>query len=85
MRWLAGCSARALHEALEAVAPELGGYDVPVDVVGSIDLDGAARQLASFLAALHLPAARERAEAVIGPLTGAEIPRFHALGMDRFG
>jgi hypothetical protein len=44
------------------------------DVVGSIDLDGAARQLASFLAALHLPAARERAETVIGPLTGAEIP-----------
>ena len=44
------------------------------NVVGSIDLDGAARQLASFLAALHLPAARERAGAVIGPLTGAEIP-----------
>ncbi len=153
MRWLAGCSARALHEALEAVAPELSGYDIPVpepasdgdphyhkssvvlgdrfvvkfawsrpaalrlareidvlttlsaepavpylpevtassmdplllvtryvpgrslfDVVGSIDLDGAAGQLASFLAALHLPVARERAEAVIGPLTGAEIP-----------
>jgi aminoglycoside phosphotransferase (APT) family kinase protein len=153
MRWLAGCSAGALREALEAVAPELSGYDIPVPepagdgdpryhkssvalgdrfvvkfawsrpaalrlareigvlttlsaepavpflpevaassmdplllvtrrvpgtslfaVVGSIDLDGAARQLASFLAALHLPAARERAEAVIGPLTGAEIP-----------
>ena len=153
MRWLAGCSAQALREALEAAAPELSGYDIPVpepagdgdpqyhkssvaigdlfvvkfawsrpaalrlareigvlttlsagpavpflpevaassmdplllvtrcvpgtslfDVVGSIDLDGAARQLASFLAALHLPAARERAETVIGPLTGAEIP-----------
>jgi len=44
------------------------------DVVGSIDLDGAARQLASFLAALHSPASRERAEAAIGPLTGIEIP-----------
>jgi aminoglycoside phosphotransferase (APT) family kinase protein len=153
MRWLAGCSARALHEALEAAAPELSGYDIPVpepagdgdpqyhkssvvlgdrfvvkfawsrlaalrlareigvltalsaepavpflpevaassmdplllvtrcvpgrslfDVVGSIDLDGAAGQLASFLAALHLPAARERAEAVIGSLTGAQMP-----------
>jgi aminoglycoside phosphotransferase (APT) family kinase protein len=153
MRWLAGCSAEALREALDVVAPELGGHDIPVpepagdgdpqyhkssvvlgdrfvvkfawsrpaalrlareigvlttlsaepavpflpevvasgmdplllvtrrvpgaslfDVVGSIDLDGAARQLAFFLAALHLPAARERAEAAIGQLTGAEIP-----------
>jgi hypothetical protein len=30
MRWLAGCSAQALHEALEAAAPELSGYDIPV-------------------------------------------------------
>src|ERR1700733_7064756 len=30
MRWLAGCSAEALREALEAVAPELSGYDIPV-------------------------------------------------------
>ena len=153
MRWLAGCSAEALREALEVVAPELSGYDIPVpepagdgdpqyhkssvvlgdrfvvkfawsrpaalrlareigvlttlsaepaapflpevvasgmdplllvtrhvpgtslfDVVGWIDLDGAARQLAFFLAALHLPAARERTEAAIGPLNGAEIP-----------
>jgi hypothetical protein len=153
MRWLAGCSAAALREALEVAAPELSGYDIPVpepagdgdpqyhkssvvvggqfvvkfawsrpaalrlareigvlttlsaepavpflpevvasgtdplllvtrrvpgtslfDVVGSIDLDGAARQLAFFLAALHLPAARERTEAAIGQLTGAEIP-----------
>jgi aminoglycoside phosphotransferase (APT) family kinase protein len=153
MRWLAGCSAEALREALEVAAPELSGYDIPVpepagdgdpqyhkssvvvggqfvvkfawsrpaalrlareigvlttlsaepavpflpevvasgtdplllvtrrvpgtslfDVVGSIDLDGAARQLACFLAALHLPAARERTEAAIGQLTGAEIP-----------
>ncbi len=153
MRWLAGCSAEALREALEVVAPELSGHDIPVpkpagdgdpqyhkssvvlddrfvvkfawsrpaalrlareigvlttlsaepavpflpevvasgmeplllvtrrvpgaslfDVVGSIDLDGAARQLAFFLAALHLPAARERTEAAIGQLTGAEIP-----------
>ena len=44
------------------------------DVVGSIDLDRAARQLASFLAALHRPASRERAEAAVGPLTGIEIP-----------
>jgi aminoglycoside phosphotransferase (APT) family kinase protein len=152
MRWLAGCSAGALREALEVVASELSGYGIPVpepagddpqyhkstvalddrfvvkfawsrpaalqlareigvlttlsaeptvpflpevvassmdplllvtrrvpgmslfDVVGSIDLDGAARQLASFLAALHLPASRERAEAAVGPLTGIEIP-----------
>jgi aminoglycoside phosphotransferase (APT) family kinase protein len=44
------------------------------DVVGSIDLDRAAGQLASFLAVLHSPTSRERAEAAIGPLTGIEIP-----------
>jgi hypothetical protein len=30
MRWLAGCSAEALREALDVVAPELGGHDIPV-------------------------------------------------------
>jgi Phosphotransferase enzyme family len=152
MRWLAGCSAEALHAALEVVAPELGTCDVLVpeptgedpqyhkssvvvggrfvvkfawsrpaalrlareiglltalatepavpflpevvvsstdplllvtrrvpgaslfDVVESLDLDRTAGQLASFLAALHLPASRERAEAAIGPLAGIEIP-----------
>ena len=152
MRWLAGCSAETLRAALDVVAPELSGYDVPVpepagedpryhksslvvgdrfvvkfawsrpaalqlereigvlttlsaepavpflpevaasstdplllvtrrvpgaslfDVVGSIDLDRAAGQLASFLAALHSPTSRERAEAAVGPLTGIEIP-----------
>jgi aminoglycoside phosphotransferase (APT) family kinase protein len=44
------------------------------EVADSIDLSKAARQLASFLGALHQPATRDRAEAVIGKLTGAEIP-----------
>jgi aminoglycoside phosphotransferase (APT) family kinase protein len=44
------------------------------EVAGSIDLDRAAGQLAWFLAALHRPAARERVEAAVGPLTGAELP-----------
>jgi hypothetical protein len=44
------------------------------DVIGSIDRDRAARQLAWFLAALHQPGARQRAEAVIGKLTGAQLP-----------
>ena len=153
MKWLAECSATALGEALEVVAPELSGYAIPVpgpagegdpryhkssvlvgdrfvvkfawsrpaavrlareigvltalsaepavpflpevvassmdplllvtrrvsgaslfDVVGSIDLDRGASQLASFLATLHQPATRGRAEAAVGPLTGAEIP-----------
>jgi aminoglycoside phosphotransferase (APT) family kinase protein len=43
-------------------------------VADSIDLDRAGRQLAGFLAALHHPAARERAEAAIGKLTSPEIP-----------
>jgi len=38
------------------------------EVAGSIDRDLAGRQLASFLAALHHPAARQRAEAAVGPL-----------------
>ena len=44
------------------------------DVVGSIDPDRAARQLVRFLAALHHPAARQRAEAAVGPLTGPVLP-----------
>lgn len=34
----------------------------------------AALRLAWFLAALHHPAARQRAEAVVGPLTGTQLP-----------
>ncbi len=41
------------------------------EVVDSIDRDLAGKQLASFLAALHDPAARQRAEAAIGMLTDA--------------
>ena len=44
------------------------------EVAGSIDPDHAARQLVRFLAALHDPAARRRAEAAVGPLTGAQLP-----------
>lgn len=44
------------------------------DVADSIDPDRAARQLARFLGALHHPATRQRAEAAVGPLTGAELP-----------
>ena len=43
-------------------------------VVDSIDRDRAGRQLAFFLTALHLPTARERTEAAIGRLDGAELP-----------
>ncbi len=153
MQWLAECSAPALREALEAVAPELGGHPVTVpgpvgkqdplwhsgcvplgdrlfvkfawsrpaalrlareigvlaalarepkvpflpevvassadpllmitrrvpgaslfEVAGSIDPDHAARQLVRFLAALHHPAARRRAEAAVGTLTGPQLP-----------
>jgi len=153
MKWLAECSAAALREALEAVAPELSGYPVTVpgpagkqdplyhggseplgdrfvvkfawsppaalrlareigvltafarepevpflpevvasstdplllitrrvpgtslfDVAGSIDPDRAARQLVRFLAALHHPATRQRAEAAVGPLAGPVLP-----------
>ena len=42
--------------------------------VGSIERDGAGRQLARFLAALQQPAARERAEAAVGKLSGAPLP-----------
>jgi len=44
------------------------------EVIGSIDRDRAGQQLARFLAALHHPAARKRAEAVVGKLTGAQLP-----------
>jgi aminoglycoside phosphotransferase (APT) family kinase protein len=44
------------------------------EVIGSIDRDRAGQQLAGFLAALHHPAARQRAEAVVGKLTGAHLP-----------
>src|SRR5215831_1177619 len=44
------------------------------EVIGSIDRDRAGQQLARFLAALHHPAARQRAEAVVGKLTGAQLP-----------
>ena len=44
------------------------------EVAGSIDPDRAARQLVRFLAALHHPATRQRAEAAVGPLTGPVLP-----------
>ena len=44
------------------------------EVADSIDRDRAGRQLACFLAALHQPSARRRAEAAIGRLSGAELP-----------
>src|SRR5215468_6988438 len=44
------------------------------EVIDSIDRDRAGQQLARFLAALHHPAARQRAEAAVGKLTGAHLP-----------
>jgi hypothetical protein len=44
------------------------------EVIGSIDPDRAGQQLARFLAALHHPAARRRAEAMVGKLTAAHLP-----------
>ena len=44
------------------------------EVAGSIDPDRAARQLVRFLAALHHPAARRRAEAAVGTLAGPHLP-----------
>jgi hypothetical protein len=44
------------------------------DVINSIDRERAGQQLARFLAALHHPAARQRAEAAVGKLTGAHLP-----------
>ena len=43
-------------------------------VTDSIDPDYAARQLVRFLAALHHPTARQRAEAAVGTLTGPQLP-----------
>jgi aminoglycoside phosphotransferase (APT) family kinase protein len=56
------------------------------EVVGSIDPDRAARQLVRFLAALHHPAIRQRAEAAVGPLTGPVLPPATTQTLrDRFG
>jgi aminoglycoside phosphotransferase (APT) family kinase protein len=44
------------------------------EVADSIDRDRAGLQLASFLAALHHPETRERAEAAVGGLSGPELP-----------
>src|SRR5262249_37715209 len=44
------------------------------EVIDSIDRERAGRQLARFLATLHHPVARERAEAAVGKLTGAHLP-----------
>ena len=56
------------------------------EVAGSIDPDRAARQLVRFLAALHHPATRQRAEAAVGPLTGPVLPPATTTTLrDRFG
>jgi aminoglycoside phosphotransferase (APT) family kinase protein len=44
------------------------------EVIGSIDRERAGQQLARFLAALHHPVARRRAEAAVGTLTGPCLP-----------
>jgi aminoglycoside phosphotransferase (APT) family kinase protein len=44
------------------------------EVISSIDPDRAGQQLACFLAALHHPSARQRAEADADTLTGAQLP-----------
>jgi aminoglycoside phosphotransferase (APT) family kinase protein len=44
------------------------------EVIDSIDRERAGQQLARFLAAVHHPAARRRAEAAVGKLTGAHLP-----------
>jgi aminoglycoside phosphotransferase (APT) family kinase protein len=56
------------------------------EVVDSIDRDRAGRQLACFLADLHHPAARRRAETVVGKLTSAHLlPATTATLRERFG
>jgi len=56
------------------------------DVVDLIDPDHAARQLVRFLAALHHPATRQRAEAAAGRLTGPVLPPATTATLrDRFG
>jgi aminoglycoside phosphotransferase (APT) family kinase protein len=55
-------------------------------VADSIDPDRVARQLVRFLAALHHPATRQRAEAAVGPLTGPVLPPATTATLrDRFG
>ena len=56
VKWLAECSAAAVETSL-------------FEAADSIDRDRAGRQLACFLAALHQPPARQRAEAAIGTLS----------------
>ena len=56
------------------------------EVVDSIDRDHAGQQLARFLAALHQPAARARAETAIGRLSGTRVPPATTRALrDRFG
>jgi aminoglycoside phosphotransferase (APT) family kinase protein len=56
------------------------------DVVDSIDPDRAARQLVRFLAALHHPATRQRAEAAVGALAGPVLPPATTATLrERFG
>jgi aminoglycoside phosphotransferase (APT) family kinase protein len=56
------------------------------DIIDSIDRDRAGQQLASFLAALHHPAARQRAETAVGKLTGAQLPPATTTTLrERFG
>lgn len=56
------------------------------EVVDSIDRDRAGAQLAGFLAALHRPRARERAEAAVGAISGARLPPVTTTILrDRFG
>jgi len=56
------------------------------EVISSIDPDRAGQQLAYFLAALHHPSARQRAEAVAGTLTGPQLPPATARTLrERFG
>jgi len=56
------------------------------EVISSISCERAGQQLASFLAALHHPAARQRAEAVVGKLTGAHLPPATTATLrERFG
>jgi aminoglycoside phosphotransferase (APT) family kinase protein len=56
------------------------------EVISSIDPDRAGQQLACFLAALHHPSARQRAEAVAGELGGAQLlPATTGALRERFG
>ena len=56
------------------------------EVISSIDPDRAGRQLARFLAALHHPSARQRAEAVAGKLADAQLPPATTATLrERFG